>query len=93
MQALDGILVDGHPRDPKSLLQEWSQARGLTPPFYEIVAETGPDHEKVFEVRVGVEGIVSGLGKGNSKREASKFAAKDALDQLSKKNYLPAKDD
>ncbi len=93
VQALDGILVDGHPRDPKSLLQEWSQARGLTPPFYEIVAETGPDHEKEFEVRVGVEGFVSGRGKGKSKREASKSAAKDALDQLLKKNQQPTKDD
>ncbi len=93
VQALDEILIDGQPRDPKSLLQEWSQARGLTPPVYETVDETGPDHEKVFDVKVSVEGIVSGRGKGNSKREASKLAAKDALDQLAKKNYLPAKDD
>ncbi|MCJ7715063.1 MAG: ribonuclease III [Anaerolineales bacterium] len=93
VQALDEILIDGHPRDPKSLLQEWSQARGLTPPVYETVNETGPDHEKVFEVKVGVEGIVSGRGKGNSKREASKIAAKDAIDQLAKKNLHPAKDD
>ncbi len=93
VQALDEILIDGHPRDPKSLLQEWSQARGLTAPVYETVAEIGPDHEKVFEVKVSVEGIISGRGKGNSKREASKFAAKDALDQLVEKNQEPAKDD
>ena len=93
VQALDEILIDGYPHDPKSLLQEWSQARGLTPPVYETIDETGPDHEKVFEVKVGVDGIVSGRGKGNSKREASKFAAKDALDQLAKKNQKQAKDD
>jgi ribonuclease-3 len=78
------VLVDGQPRDPKSLLQEWTQARGLNPPVYETINETGPDHEKVFEVKVIVKENVSGRGKGNSKREASKKAAKEALDQISR---------
>lgn len=84
VQALNEVLVDGQPRDPKSLLQEWIQARGLNPPVYETINETGPDHEKVFEVKVSVKENVSGRGKGNSKREASKNAAKEALDQISR---------
>ena len=84
--AVDEILVDGQPHDPKSLLQEWTQARTQDPPVYQTINETGPDHEKIFEVKVSVEGIVSGTGKGNSKREASKLAAKEALDKLSKLN-------
>ena len=86
IDAIDEILVDGHPRDPKSLLQEWTQARAQDPPEYEIIKETGPDHEKVFEVKVSVNGAVSGTGKGNSKREASKMAAQKALEELSKLN-------
>jgi ribonuclease-3 len=84
--AVHEVLVDGHPRDPKSLLQEWTQARGLDPPVYETVNETGPDHEKIFEVRVSIEGKTSGSGTGNSKREASKMAAKAALKQISQHN-------
>lgn len=45
--------------------------------------ETGPDHEKVFEVRVNIEGKASGSGTGNSKREASMVAAKAILKQIS----------
>jgi len=91
-RAVERILVGGHPRDPKSLLQEWTQARGMNPPEYLTVNESGPDHEKVFTVRVTVEEIVSGQGDGYSKREASKRAAKEALDKLSEMNNFNKKD-
>ena len=86
-QVIDGILANGHPRDPKSLLQEWTQARGLKAPMYETIKESGPDHAKIFEVKVSVSGKVTGHGRGNSKREASKMAAKEALDHLSEHNH------
>jgi ribonuclease-3 len=86
LSAIEEILVDGHPRDPKSLLQEWTQARGQEPPVYRTVAESGPDHEKVFEVEVRVNGNIEGSGKGFSKREASKNAAHQALEKLSMLN-------
>jgi ribonuclease-3 len=82
VQAASVILDDGRLRDPKSLLQEWTQARGHNPPVYETIRESGPDHEKIFEVQVSIPGIISGTGTGNSKREASKLAAKDALDKI-----------
>lgn len=86
-EAVKIILVDGQPRDPKSLLQEWTQARGHTPPVYQIIKESGPDHEKQFEVQVKVPGIITGIGSGSSKREASKEAAKQAMSKLSNDNH------
>ena len=82
-RVIDQILENGHPRDPKSLLQEWTQARGLQAPKYETIKESGPDHAKVFEVKVSVPGHVTGHGRGNSKREASKMAAQKALENIS----------
>ena len=90
-RAVEKILVGGHPRDPKSILQEWTQARGINPPEYETIKESGPDHEKVFTVNVRVEDLVSGAGEGYSKREASKQAAKEALEKLSEMNNINKK--
>jgi len=86
-EALEEILIDGHPHDPKSLLQEWTQARGQEPPEYQTTREFGPDHDKVFEVNVSVNGVVSGIGIGKSKREASKLAAQEAMEKLSQLNH------
>jgi len=84
--SISEILGDGHPRDPKSVLQEWAQARGQNPPVYQTIHESGPDHEKIFEVKVSIDGNLTSTGKGNSKREASKMAAKQVLEKLSQ-NY------
>lgn len=74
---------DGHgDRDPKSLLQEWAQARGNGAPNYRIVKETGPDHSKFFEVEVLVNGRAVARGTGRSKQAASKVAAREALKLL-----------
>ncbi len=72
-------------RDPKSLLQEWVQARGGEAPLYRIVAESGPDHSKYFEVEVVVEGRPVARGEGRSKQVASKIAAREALKTLENK--------
>jgi ribonuclease-3 len=82
--AVNGILVNGHPRDPKSLLQEWTQARSITPPEYSTIAEKGPDHDKQFVVEVRIEGYVSAAGTGHNKRDASKAAAAKALEIIQK---------
>ncbi len=39
-------------RDPKTVLQEWAQARGLPTPIYREVARSGPDHSPEFRVAV-----------------------------------------
>jgi ribonuclease-3 len=69
-------------QDPKSLLQEWVQARGLAAPMYRIVSESGPDHSKYFQVEVIVGGKSVGRGEGRSKQAASKAAASEAMKKL-----------
>lgn len=65
--------------NPKGRLQEVVQERKLDQPVYEIVAEDGPDHARVFEVEVVVNGSHIGSGTGRSKREAQQVAARQAL--------------
>jgi ribonuclease-3 len=69
-------------RDPKSLLQEWVQGRGMGAPNYRITSESGPDHSKYFHVEVLVGGKSLGRGEGRSKQAASKAAAAEALKKL-----------
>lgn len=64
------------PVDPKTALQEWSQARGLGLPSYDLKERRGPDHAPEFLVEVQVKGRASVSGAGSSKRAAEKQAAK-----------------
>ncbi|MCB8836047.1 ribonuclease III [Aurantimonas sp. VKM B-3413] len=66
-------------RDAKTALQEWAHRRGPTPPRYEIVDRTGPDHEPLFTVRVLVDGVEPAEGQGRSKRLAEQNAAETVL--------------
>jgi ribonuclease-3 len=68
--------------DFKSALQEALQSRGDALPEYRTVAETGPDHDKVFRVELVVGGDVLAAAEGRSKKEAEQQAARAALDQL-----------
>jgi ribonuclease-3 len=66
-------------RDPKSLLQEQVQARGLPAPTYRVRGMRGPQHDPTFEVEVIVADVVTGVGEGRSKRVAERAAALTAL--------------
>lgn len=68
--------------DYKTQLQEVCQKRYESLPQYETVRESGPDHEKVFEVELTIQGVLRGIGRGRSKKEAEQMAAKEALMQL-----------
>jgi ribonuclease-3 len=68
--------------DYKTQYQEWCQKRYDTLPRYATVRETGPDHQKLFEVELSIQGEVVGVGSGRSKKEAEQQAAKQALKQL-----------
>ncbi len=72
------------PRDPKTHLQEWVQARGLKLPEYETVATEGPAHKRRFTVTVKVEGLeqATASATGSSKRGAEIAAAAAALAAL-----------
>jgi ribonuclease III len=67
------------PRDPKTALQEWAQARGLPLPSYRTVATEGPAHRRTFTVSVTVEGLEPATATGSSKRAAETAAAAAAL--------------
>ena len=62
-------------RDPKTVLQEWAQARGLPTPVYREVARTGPDHSPEFRVAVQLPNFAPAEGSGRSKRAAEQAAA------------------
>ncbi|MBX3349753.1 MAG: ribonuclease III [Nitrospira sp.] len=68
--------------DYKTRFQEWCQKRYEMLPQYLVVGETGPDHQKLFEVEVQVNQRVVGVGRGNSKKEAEQEAAQQALEQM-----------
>jgi ribonuclease-3 len=65
-------------RDPKTILQEWAQARGLPTPSYVEVERTGPHHNPLFKIEVSLPNRAPAEGKGRSKRAAEQAAA-DAM--------------
>ncbi len=68
--------------DHKSALQEWLQQRGMPPVSYRVRKESGPEHEKIFEVEVWHADRRLAASEGPSKKEAEQSAARLALDQL-----------
>ena len=62
-------------RDPKTVLQEWAQARGLPTPVYREVARSGPDHNPEFRVAVQLPTFGPTEGVARSKRAAEQAAA------------------
>jgi ribonuclease III len=70
------------PRDPKTALQEWVQARGLALPAYELVATSGPDHAPLFTVMASVAGGDRASATASSKRSAEARAAGMLLARL-----------
>lgn len=68
-------------RDPKTMLQEWAQARGLPTPAYREVARTGPHHSPVFRIAVTLPNREPAEGIGRSKRSAEQAAAAALLDR------------
>jgi len=70
------------PRDPKTLLQEWTQARGLGLPAYRLAAAEGPDHARRFTVEARVADQAEATATASSKRAAETAAAAALLERL-----------
>jgi ribonuclease-3 len=68
--------------DFKTRLQEYVQAEMHVVPRYRLVATTGPDHDKTFEVEVSVAGEVLARGVGKNKKEAEQRAAEIGMRTL-----------
>lgn len=82
-----GKRIDEHvsaPRDAKTALQEWAQARRLPLPDYREVGREGPAHAPVFVVDVSIKGQEPARGRAGNKREAERLAAAALLERLDK---------
>ena len=77
---IDRALDD--PEDHKSALQERLARRGATV-TYAVTEETGPPHERTFEVVAVINGEELGKGSGRSKKDAEQAAASAALESIS----------
>lgn len=73
-------------RDPKTVLQEWAQARKMPPPSYEQVARTGPDHAPIFTIAATLANGSSAQAQAGSKRAAEQDAARALLNQVEPKH-------
>jgi ribonuclease III len=65
--------------NPKGQLQELLQSISPRSPVYELISQSGPEHEKSFVVQAVWEGIVLGPGSGRSKKQAETAAALEAM--------------
>jgi ribonuclease-3 len=68
-------------KDSKSQLQELVQSKNLPAPKYQVVTESGPDHDKKFVIEVMVNGESWGFGEGKSKATGEQEAARQALEK------------
>lgn len=85
-EALEGVAEGRSGRDNKSLLQESAQSRLKSSPRYRVVSESGPEHEKIFEVEVSIAGELFARSTGRSKKEAEQAAAEKTLEMLQQRS-------
>lgn len=76
--------IDENTFDYKTKLQEYVQADSRKEIEYNTISVTGPNNNPEFEVEVRVDGLVYGVGKASSKKQAQKNAAKQALEKMAK---------
>lgn len=69
-------------RDHKTYLQELVQRKSGQVLSYELIGESGPDHNKTFQIQVLLNGQPIGQGTGHSKKEAEQAAANAAIERL-----------
>ena len=80
--SVDNVEMTGF-YDHKTRLQELAQARLKAQPVYRVVSDSGPDHAKLFEVCVEINGREWGRAIGSSKKRAEQLAAANAVFLLS----------
>lgn len=79
MEIMDDVLGDEELANYKSRLLEYTQSRGMGIPSYDVIEETGPEHQKHFVVGVYVQNREWGRGRGTSKKSAEQAGARAAL--------------
>ena len=81
-QVSEHLALSSDSRDPKSRLQEWSQGQRLGIPKYVTISINGPDHMRMFEIEVQINGSAYGRGSGHNKQAAERAAAQAAMDAI-----------
>ena len=69
-------------KDHKTVLQEKLQENGDISIKYTVIKEIGPDHDKIFTVKVEADGRELAIGEGRTKKAAEMDAAGKALEKL-----------
>ncbi len=72
VQALDQVAMGTLAVDYKTLVQELVQGRKLGHPRYRVIGQSGPEHSRVFEVELSVQGEVVEPGLGPARRRPSR---------------------
>jgi ribonuclease-3 len=80
LDSYDTFISDQDHINYKSLLLEYAQSEGLGIPRYILLKESGPDHEKHFEIEVSLADEHSATGKGKSKKIAEQNSARNLLE-------------
>ncbi|MBT3305341.1 MAG: ribonuclease III [Alphaproteobacteria bacterium] len=73
------------PKDAKTLLQEWAQAKGMPLPVYRVAASEGPAHAPLFTVEASVHEMKPATGQGPSKQVAEQTAAETLMNRINEK--------
>jgi len=76
------LLTTSQDYNPKGILQEKAQATKRVTPEYQVIEESGPDHQKIFRCAVFLDKQKLAEGSGKSKKEAEEDAARNALKKL-----------
>lgn len=86
LSSVDELVGKDTFKDPKSLLQEYIQAKKQRSPVYKVLNEEGPAHAKIFTVGAYIATTLVGKGIGRSKQEAEEKAAIEALENYQNSN-------
>ncbi len=82
-QEIEAISPEAQPKDSKTQLQEYLQARGKTLPVYEVISVEGSAHEQLFVVECRVDSLgLTERGEGSSRRRAEQEAAFKVLSNI-----------
>ncbi|KAI4448007.1 Ribonuclease 3 [Eubacterium plexicaudatum ASF492] len=73
--------------DSKTILQETVQGQNMGAISYKLIGESGPDHDKVFQVELCIGSRRAGTGEGHTKKAAEQEAAYHALLRLKEQNH------
>lgn len=89
VRLLPGVIEKGLHVDAKSRFQELAQERFRATPVYDVLEESGPDHDRTFRVAAVVGGERWAEGTGSSKQEAEQAAARQALARFEREQRAP----